>query len=115
MHTEIKQAWAAGELVQYRISIGYPWEDWGHGECLDLPTAQFWRVAPKTININGRSVPAPLRSFDGVCEHWIADLGGPWRAAHKSSRLLSLGLCHTTREAAQAHLDALLSFTRTDA
>ena len=72
---------------------------------------------PRTININGYEVPEPVREplQDGD-QYWIADTTGwssfCWRDYPDDRRWLANGLIHLTEEAAQAHVEALLSFTR---
>lgn len=77
-----------------------------------------YRLKPRTININGFEVPEPLRhelsngfkfySFD--LYHGVLDL--KWDSSDVCDSLLKAGLIHLTREAAEKHLEALLSFTK---
>lgn len=84
-----------------------------------------YRLKPRTININGHEVPEPLRvapDKPGGVEYYV-----PWFSANGSTArfiwndilsdhwMLSRGLCHTTRVAAEAHARALLSFTTQEA
>ena len=77
-----------------------------------------WKVKPRTININGYEVPEPTRVKPrlgdkfytvylsaGTVECFTFDGSIP------SNRWFNQGLAHKTREAAELHLKALLSFT----
>jgi len=77
----------------------------------------------RTININGYEVPEPLQEApkDGT-PYWTptlyqGDLTSPvtWRSDLVDLRVLQRGLIHLTREAAEAHAKALLSFTAKEA
>lgn len=87
-----------------------------NGDALTYAPERF-RVAPKTININGHKVPAPLRVaprigdlvyvpnvFTAQLCQWMTWDGAP-------SEFLDRGICHSSKEAAIAHARALLSFT----
>lgn len=79
-----------------------------------------YRIKPRTININGFEVPEPAlepledgKKFfkidlehDELCDEYM------WQSDHFDSHWLSLGIIHLTREAAQLHAKALLSFTK---
>ena len=79
-----------------------------------------YRRKPRTININGYEVPEPLRvAPDKLSMVWVVDFfHGPnampfnWHGASKDYQLLSFGVIHTTKEAAELHAKALLSFTK---
>jgi len=79
-----------------------------------------YRRKQKTININGFEVPEPLRKRPGIgAMIYYARLGeqlGPiqWTGSSMDCERFSHGLVHLTKEAAQKHIDALLSFTRKD-
>lgn len=83
-----------------------------------------FRLKPRTITINGIEVPEPLRVApeegsdyftvnmeDGDADSWRLE----WRSGGLDSRRLNAGLCHATREAAEIHARALLSFTTQEA
>jgi len=78
-----------------------------------------FRLKPRTININGHEVPEPIREAPAMgTEYWTAgfalvgDMGTlHWEGDSVDSEHLRHGLCHATREAAEAHARALLSFT----
>lgn len=73
---------------------------------------------PQTITVNGRSIPIPCYEPEEGVDYWLVTLEG----VHKIIRMLpdalksatADGLLHTTREAAQAHYDALIEPTRRD-
>ena len=89
------------------------WPNWYPG-CV-------YRFEPKHIIVNGMNVPEPVRErLRDQQEFWLAD--APYSVADKRvwedgyvyDRWLSLGLIHLTREAAQAHIDAMLLPSRSD-
>lgn len=78
-----------------------------------------WKIEPRTININGYEVPEPIRVKPrlgdkfytvylsaGTVECFTFD------DSVTSNRWFNQGLAHKTREAAELHLEALLSFTK---
>ena len=78
-----------------------------------------WKVKPRTININGYEVPVPSRAKPNrgdTC--YIAYLPDDRVNEFKfqngviDCRWFKQGLLHKTREAAELHLEALLSFTK---
>jgi len=76
------------------------------------------RRKPKTININGYDVPEPVReplvSGIGYAYPSTSSLGcgtSTWSGEETDMKRLSAGIIHLTREDAQLHLNALLSFT----
>lgn len=104
-----------------------PWERWiflskyGWLELGDHPTwnegTQFKRK-PRTININGYEVPEPVRSKpESGAEVFMVNLNNSqpvtvtFFIADVDTPALKHGLLHTTREAAELHAKALLSFT----
>lgn len=111
-----------------------PWERWEHqlpGEPTweTLITHPVWapylvyRRKPRTININGYQVPEPLRSFPNTDEDvYIIDIMfGDSLTIHRCLGNSSVvraamkgGIIHSTREAAELHAMALLSFTTTE-
>ena len=108
------------ERWQFRVLDGDPWVDctvsisWG----LDLQ----YRRKPRTITINGYEVPEPVReALDSGEKYFFPRLYTEAQADwHKwgndsiDNRLLNNGLIHLTEEAARAHAEALLSFTKKD-
>ena len=83
---------------------------------------RFKPAEPKFITVNGIQVPEPVREpLERGQTFWLADansaaacsllwLGG----SEHTARYLSLGLIHLTKEAAQAHIDAMLLPSRSD-
>lgn len=105
-----------------------PWERWerksgaGWVSMSDHPLwliDAHYRRKPRTITINGREVPEPMRKAPEIgSEFYLADTssrqlfaGSEWDGDEFDKRWLSRGLCHSTKEAAIAHAEALLSFT----
>ena len=82
---------------------------------------RFKPAEPKYIVVNGVNVPEPVREpLECGQEYWLAgtSVGGPcvyhWDGSFSDRCWLPLGLIHLTREAAQAHIDAMLLPSRTD-
>ena len=105
-----------------------PWERWeiltNYDEWEGLSANPLWcdrndyRRKPKTININGFEVPEPFRAPpETEQEYWLVDPANetcyPYHWENTSCELLWLraGLVHPTKEAAELHRKALLSFT----
>lgn len=82
----------------------------------------LFEIVPKTIDINGFEVPAPLRTAPRIGEtYWTFELYRgvtsiisyyTWDNDPGDKRIFKLGLVHSTREAAELHAEALLSFTK---
>lgn len=97
---------------------GVQWCTHKHSHPDWVPEMQY-RRKPKTININGFEVPEPVRKPLQECEiYWVADNVRPelsdyymWRGDKFDQEALSRGIIHRTKEAAQQHAKALLSFT----
>lgn len=122
--------------AQDALETDRPWERWEQGyykngkehdyqPCTSNPTWKVewcYRRKPKTISINGFEVPEPLREapVDGA-KVYLVDLAISLEAKVMSytyqscivaNRLfLEAGLVHLTKEAAELHAKALLSFT----
>ncbi|QYC51759.1 hypothetical protein vBPmiSPMCJR_029 [Proteus phage vB_PmiS_PM-CJR] len=76
-----------------------------------------YRLKPRTININGFEVPEPLRSIPPYdTEYFLIDFltvnEFTWTNDDDEHHWLKAGLIHLTRENAEKHLEALLSFTK---
>jgi hypothetical protein len=78
-----------------------------------------WEVKPRTININGYEVPEPINATPRVgdtCymaylpDNKVKQLTFTYTVI--DCRWLKQGFLHKTREAAELHLEALLSFTK---
>ena len=105
-----------------------PWERWeilkNYDEWEGLSANPLWcdlndyRRKPKTININGFEVPKPCRENLEIGQgYWLVDPANetcyPYYWENTICELLWLraGLVHPTKEAAELHRKALLSFT----
>lgn len=103
----------------------YPNADWT--SCTTIPqwvqTAKY-RRRPRVIVINGIEVPEPMREapdrgtkYFAPALSWVSGLRGEteerctWTGDPGDRRMLEFGFCHATREAAELHAKALLSFT----
>ena len=82
---------------------------------------RFKPAEPRFIIVNGMPVPEPVREpLKDVQMYWIANtmylepVSEFFIDTNYQRRWLSLGLIHLTREAAQAHIDAMLLPSRTD-
>ena len=82
---------------------------------------RFKPAEPKYIIVNGVNVPEPVREpLEEKQPYWLAETnagrpsGLDWYNTAYHNRWLRLGLIHLTREAAQAHIDAMLLPSRTD-
>jgi len=83
-----------------------------------------YRRKQRTININGFEVPEPLRVAPEIGSKFYTPyilaisqknfwLLNAWSNCNYSYKLLADGMVHKTREAAELHAKALLSFTTT--
>lgn len=91
---------------------------------LSLRKPTDWKIKPKTININGFEVPEPVKQpLPNTTIYFIPNLSAlidtdaitddfGWRSDDNDFLFLSRGIIHLTREAAELHAKALLSFTR---
>lgn len=111
----VLEAAERGERIEARSGPGEPWCHYKE-IALHLP-ASCYRVAPRTILVNGIEVPEPMRSppAEGT-EYWLADtdadllaVAGDWDDTDLEHRWLARGLCHSTREAAEAHARAMMA------
>jgi hypothetical protein len=123
VHHDMIVAWAAdtSRVVEvYSDSLDY-WRS------VDIPTwspncvYRFKPAEPKYIVVNGIQVPEPVRGgLEHNQEYWLVDptawliTSGLWSFTNIEKQWLSLGLIHLTREAAQAHSDAMLLPSRSD-
>lgn len=77
-----------------------------------------YRLKPRFIDINGHQVPEPVREpLEDDQEYWITDIRyAPsvfnWENNDADYRWLERGIIHLTKEAAESHSSALLSFTQ---
>ena len=103
------------ELWQYKSANS--WRDYFHDHprwCTDFE----YRRKPKTIIINGFEVPEPMRVLPAFDDNYFYPhlfSGGvrrfSWEGDEMDLRAFKSGLCHLTKEAAELHLEALMSFT----
>jgi len=105
-----------------------PWERWEvcrNGAWCGFTDNPMWvleyeyRRKPKTIRIGEFDVPEPAREpLKHGEQYLVACTSGVarcyWNNDDSDWQWLADGLIHLTREAAQTHVDALLSFTRKD-
>jgi len=123
-HAENMKLYAENAAVNER-----PWELWeffyngGWRGCIYHPEwdqKKQYRRKPRTININGFEVPEPLRDAPSDGETcYIVNLAEDkvyatiWYSAQSFfKQWLKSGIIHRTKEAAEIHLKALLSFTQ---
>ena len=115
------------QYAQDAMETDKPWERWeccrSDGVWDELSKHPMWtermgyRRKPRTININGFEVPEPVREplEDGDIYYLISFADDiyemEWRGHESGKRWLNLGIIHLTREAAELHAKALLSFT----
>lgn len=118
------------EYAQDAAEAAEPWRRWqakrinaGWTALAEHPVWALhyeYRRAPKTITINGREVPEPLREAPAEgTQVWhpclyggaLADMS-TWHDGVMLLESFRRGLCHATREAAELHARALLSFTK---
>ena len=128
---ELLRAIADGEEMEQAYHQEPKWRavdsttvlDWITNGSLEYYTPYF-RIKPKTININGIEVPEPMREMppEGTSVYWPG-FGPDSGDTHTESAdvgyypdilpdLLRKGLLHLTEEAAAIHANALLSLTR---
>lgn len=123
-HAENMKLYAGDAAVNAK-----PWKSWeffsdkGWVTCAGHPAwtvGREYRRKPKTININGFEVPSPLRNPPNAGEeYYVVDSvgGGVYSFVWHNvcifhEQWLKSGLIHKTKEAAELHLKALLSFTQ---
>lgn len=118
---ELWQALADGKEIEARTT---PWGKWIQNCNWDAelcyrffhqaPVAAAWefRIKPRTITINGREVPEPLRVPPSQgAPVWLVGLMEVENHAYQTGfeRYIELGLMHLTEAAAISHREALLS------
>ena len=115
-HLEAKRAYyndPENVVVEYQCSTG-EWCD-----CDDEPTWREttpYRIKPRTIRIGEIDVPEPVRVALNVGETYYIvqdsaetiSMEFTWASDSVDNRLLSRGLIHLTREAAELHAKALI-------
>lgn len=119
------------QYAQDAMETDKPWERWefySHSAekwiaCFENPVWDINRVyrrKQKTININGFEVPEPLREAptkdtEYFCVNFLhTNLVSEWAWCNHDIEYeyLTKGLIHLTKEAAELHAKALLSFTK---
>ena len=77
-----------------------------------------FKIKPKTININGFEVPEPVMfELENNKKYWAVNLSyrlcieATWNRDAIDKERLKYGVIHLTKEAAELHAKALLSFT----
>ena len=87
--------------------------------CHPFYDTEDYRLKPAVFTINGYEVPEPCREpLEKHERYWYPSCGyspvetSVWDGFINDHTLLSQGLIHKTKEAAEAHAEALLSFTK---
>ena len=123
VHHDMIVEWAAdpSRVVQSRRLDHHGWAVDPCPQWLPYWQYRFKPAEPKYIIVNGIQVPEPVRGgLENDQHYWLANpmqcyiSEGLWTPTDTEIRWLSLGLIHLTREAAQAHIDAMLLPSRTD-
>ena len=118
------------QYAQDAMETDKPWERWELRYCEEESWAPCggnfvfdpsleYRRKPRTININGFEVPEPvLETLKVGQQYYTAEPDASsffcvhtWNNHTLDIRRLQRGLIHLTREAAELHAKALLSFT----
>ena len=94
-------------------------DKWNPMSDVFFQTHREYRLKPCYININGHQVQEPVRESpeDGDVLY-IAECASSgalrlmWTNHEADRRLLARGMLHLTKESAEAHIAALLSFTQ---
>jgi hypothetical protein len=124
-YKEILIAIANGEQVQWQSPTGEWLSIAEHVVLSEIRNPTYapdrYRVKPKTININGIDVPEPVREAleEGTLYWLVADNFGDnpyrWGDYDTDGKFLTNGWIHLTKEAAETHHRALVSFTKREA
>ena len=122
LHRKWLDKYLNGDEIDYLLPLVSQWKKVYRDE-IDLNIFNYgdvkFRDSIKYININGFEVPEPLRLRPDVGEEYYridilsTDLFGGciWVGYKSEVKWLMRGLCHSTKEAAILHSQALLSFT----
>ena len=123
VHHDMIIEWAkdTSRVVESRNFLHHEWIVVPHPKWHPTWQYRFKPAEPKFIIVNGIRVPEPVREPLGHdYMYWVADpsaydiYGGWWASKALEIQCLSRGLIHLTKEAAQAHIDAMLLPSRTD-
>lgn len=93
-------------------------DKWNPMSDVFFQTHREYRLKPRTIDINGHQVPEPVREplQEGDLYYGASTADGVfsaiWNCDHIDSERLHKGIIHLTKEAAETHIAALLSFTQ---
>lgn len=113
-YAEIAQRYSKPWEYFQVLSKSHEWLDCN--QYLYFSHVKEYRLKPRTININGFEVPEPIRSMSVGNIYYIVKTpfveGITCNLEHYETRLISSGMVHSTRENAEKHLEALLSFTK---
>lgn len=133
-HKEMFEAILAGEtllsistqeykLIEGKVCVKHPNEDtWSIYSC-SFPHYGNVEIKKRTININGFEVPEPERNAPKMGTVWYApEIGSSdledlaivndWEGDPWDINMLKSGLVHLSKENAELHANALLSFTK---
>jgi hypothetical protein len=116
-HADLIHAWADGAEIQ--VFERGEWKPVVGNSPYWLVDSQY-RIKPKTILINGFEVPEPVRKALHGQILWTFGTGSengfsyPHQNSARDIERLKAGLVHATKEDAELHRKALLSFTRID-
>ena len=112
------------QLLEFKqiVDVDQTWSDWTECKCSpEWCEYRKYRRKPKFININGYNVPEPLREEPAMgTDYFVVSTSNPtpqefaWSGYSAERQKLKAGVIHLTKENAQIHLDALLSFTRSN-
>lgn len=93
-------------------------DKWNQMSDVFFQTHREYRLKPNFIDINGHQVPEPVRGplQEGDLYYGASTADGVfsaiWNCDHIDSERLHKGIIHLTKEAAETHIAALLSFTQ---
>ncbi|WP_418132369.1 hypothetical protein [Morganella morganii] len=92
-------------------------DKWNPMSDVFFQTHREYRLKPRFIDINGHQVPEPVQEpLEYGTDYCVVVLDGidyqRWCDDEDDENLLKQGLIHLTKEAAEAHIAALLSFTQ---
>ena len=111
----VVQAAADGSDIEYLSHTG-KWRERGDGMAETFKPGLKYRIKPRTITVNGFEVPEPIRAKPSVGDEYC--VASPvddgmyyrelWSDDEYENLWLSRGICHTTKESAIAHANAML-------
>ena len=118
---DILRAIADGKMIQRFQPTKNRWEK-SEFPLNDIVHGYKLRIKPETININGHEVPAPVREplkrgqtyWLVRCCSTVGSESQTWHGDPQDFLWLKNGLIHLHHKNADAHTEALLSFTRSD-